>query len=63
MTNIKLISTWLEDNQGKTHSDIARLTSRDRRQVSDAIKRGHYLVDNSRGEYFMIPAIYIKAFE
>ena len=63
MTKKVLISKWLEENPDKTKADIGRMVNRDRRQVGDAIKRGHLMITNSKGRFFIVPAMYSEAFD
>lgn len=63
MTKKVLISKWLEENPQKTKADVGRMVKRDRRQVGDAISRGHLLVKNSKGRYFIVPVMYSEAFD
>lgn len=59
----KVIELKAAIKDGRSQADIARLVNKDRRQVGDALKRGHLLVTNSKGNHFLVPKLYGEAFE
>ena len=56
------VSEWLTQNPDLKQVDLADLCGCDRRNVSQGKRLGHYVVINSSGKHFLIPATYIKAF-
>lgn len=56
------LDEWLSKNKAN-QSDLAGTMGRDRRKVSDAKKRKHMLIENSKGKLVFVPEMYREAFE